>query len=56
VLELRAIYRDIRRDARIIQRDMATHSLYDTRPFQDLVIAASVSARRRIGSLRDAEA
>jgi hypothetical protein len=56
VLELRAIYRDIRKDARIIQRDMATHSLYDTRPFQDLVIAASVSARRPIASLRNAKA
>ena len=53
VLELQAIYRDISNDARIIQRDLATSSLYDTRPFQDLVIAASLSARRRVASLRD---
>jgi hypothetical protein len=32
---------------------MATRSLYDTRPFQDLVIAASLSAQHRIVSLRD---
>jgi hypothetical protein len=53
VLDLQAIYRDIRKAAQTIQRDLATRSLYDTRPFQDLVIAASLSARHRIASLRD---
>ncbi len=53
VRDLQAIYRDVRRAAQIIQRDLATRSLYETRPFQDLVIAASVSAQRRIASLRD---
>jgi hypothetical protein len=55
VLDLQAIYRDIGKAAQTIQRDLATHSLYDTRPFQDLVIAASLSARRRIASLRDSD-
>ena len=55
VLDLQAIYRDVRKAARKIQRDLATTSLYDTRPFQDLVIAASLSARHRIASLRDSD-
>lgn len=55
VLDLQAIFRDVRKAAQIIQRDLATRSLYDTRPFQDLVIAASLSARHRIASLRDSK-
>ena len=47
--ELQAIYRDVTRVANFIRRDMA--SLYDTRPFEDLVVAASSSARQRIASL-----
>jgi hypothetical protein len=55
VLDLQAIYRDLLRTAGTIRRDLAARSLYDTRPFQDLVVAASLSARRRIPSLRDSE-
>jgi len=51
VIDLKAIYGDLRKDAQTIRRDLATDSLYDTRPFQDLVLAASISARRRIASL-----
>ena len=55
MLDLQAIYRDVRKAARTIQRDLATRSLYDARPFQYLVIAASLSARRRISSLGESE-
>jgi hypothetical protein len=51
VVDLKAIYGDVRKAARTIQRDLVTESLYDARPFQDLVVAASMSARRRIASL-----
>ena len=53
VRDLQAIHRDVMKAAGTIHRDLATRSLYDTRPFQDLVIAATLSARRRIASLRD---
>jgi hypothetical protein len=53
VRDLQAIYRDVMEAAQEFKRDLATDSLYDTRPFQDSVIAASISARRRIASLRD---
>lgn len=52
VLDLQAIYRDVRKAAQKIQHELAAHSLYDTRPFQDLVVAASLSAQTRIASLR----
>lgn len=55
VRELQAIYRDVRKAALTIKRDLVTRSLFDTRPFEDLVVAASLSARRRIASLRDSE-
>ena len=35
-----------------LKRELATQTLFDARPFKDLVIAASISARRHIASLR----
>jgi hypothetical protein len=52
VLELAAVYRDVRRTAKTLKRDLATRTLFDARPFKDLVIAASISARRHIATLR----
>lgn len=52
VRELQAVYRDVKRAAAILKREMVTKTLFDTRPFHDLVLAASISARRRIASLR----
>jgi hypothetical protein len=53
VLELQAIYRDVKRAAVSIKRELMAQTLFDTRPFLDLVLAASISAKRRISSLRD---
>jgi hypothetical protein len=53
VLELQAIYRDAKKAAATIKRDLKAQTLFDTRPFLDLVLAASISAKRRIASLRD---
>lgn len=52
VLELQAIYRDVKRAAATIKRDLKAQTLFDTRPFLDLVLAASISAKRRISSLQ----
>jgi hypothetical protein len=52
VLELQAIYRDVKRAAATIKRDLTAQTLFDTRPFLDLVVAASISAKRRIYSLQ----
>jgi hypothetical protein len=52
VRELQAVYRDVRGAAIILKRELATHSLFDTRPFVDLVLAASISAKQRIVSLQ----
>lgn len=48
VKDLKAVYRDLQQAAKDIKKAQATKSLYDTRPFQDLVIAASISAQKRI--------
>jgi hypothetical protein len=50
--DLRAVYQDLKRTAAELKRELATHTLFDTRPFLDLVLAASISASRRIASLR----
>jgi len=50
--ELQSIYRDVKMTAEIIKRQLATRTLFDTRPFKDLVVAANISARRHIHSLR----
>jgi hypothetical protein len=52
VRELEAIYRDLRMAAETVKRDLRTQSLFESRAFEDLVFAASVSARNRIKSLR----
>jgi hypothetical protein len=52
VRELQAVYRDVKRTAVILKQDLATQTLFDTRPFLDLVLAASISAKQRIASLR----
>jgi|SRR5712692_5255710 len=53
VRELQAIYRDLRKAAVSIRRDFAASTLFDTRPFLELVMVATASAKRRIASLRD---
>lgn len=52
VRDLQAIYRDVTRAAVSLKRELATPTLFDARPFQDLVLAASISARRHIASLK----
>lgn len=52
VQELLAIHRDVKKAATAIKRDLATKSLFDTRPFRDLVLAARLSAQKRIRSLQ----
>ena len=53
VRELQAIYRDLRKAVVTIKRELATDTLFDTRPFLELVIVATGFARQRIASLRD---
>lgn len=52
VRELMAVYDDVRRTAAALKRDLATDSLFDTRALQDLVLAASISARLHVASLQ----
>lgn len=52
VRELQAVYRDVKQTAEILKQELATPTLFDTRPFLDLVLAASIGAKRRIASLR----
>lgn len=52
VRDLQGLYRDLNEKALTIKRDLATKSLFDTRPFRDLVLFAGKSARKRIPSLR----
>jgi hypothetical protein len=53
VQQLKAVYRDVRKAAMQIKKDHATNDLYDTRPFLDLVVAATRIAEKRIASLRE---
>lgn len=46
VRDLKSVYRDLKRAAVLIKRDYGT--LYDTKPFLELVTAASSFARKRI--------
>jgi hypothetical protein len=52
VRELQDIYHDLTRKAQAFKRDLATKSLFDTRPFIDLVAAARRFAMDRIPPLR----
>jgi hypothetical protein len=54
VKELLGIYDDVAGAARQIKRDFATDTLFETRPFTELVYAARYSARQRVASLRKA--
>ena len=53
VPDLRAIYRDVGRAAQASRKQLETRHLYESRPFLDLVVVASSSARLHIPSLRE---
>jgi hypothetical protein len=48
VQQLKAVYQDVRKAAEQIKKVHATCDVFDTRPFLDLVYAASASAKERI--------
>jgi hypothetical protein len=50
--ELSAVYRDVRRSATTVRRDLRTRSLFEARSFDELVVAGRISAEKRIPSLR----
>jgi len=52
VRELRAVYRDVKATANALKQSGEASTLFDTRPFRDLVLAASLSAQNRIVSLQ----
>lgn len=52
VAELEQIYTDLVKAAAAIKEGLRTESLYSARPFKELVVAARISARQRIVSLR----
>lgn len=52
VAELEQIYTDLVKAAAAIKESLQTDSLYSARPFKELVVAARISARQRIASLR----
>jgi DNA polymerase III delta subunit len=52
VPELQAIYRDLKKAADRIKRELRTKSVFESRAYDDLVLAANASARKRIASLR----
>lgn len=52
VAELEQIYTDLAKAAAAIKESLRTESLYNARPFKELVLAARISARQRIASLR----
>jgi len=51
VSELEKIFEDLQKVAVRLRRELATDSLFEARPFGDLVVAATRSARKRIASL-----
>jgi hypothetical protein len=56
VRELLGVYRDVRATAVRLKRELVTPTLFDTRPFLELVTVASVAAKRRIASLANSPA
>jgi hypothetical protein len=52
VRELQGIYYETWERARSIKHELATNSLFDSRPFSELVVTATSAARSRILSLR----
>lgn len=53
VRQLEKVYSDLRKAAQTIKRELKTDSLFEARPFRDLVVAATRSAENTIASLRD---
>lgn len=51
VRELAAILEDLKKTAVEIKKDLQTDSLFDARPFHDLVVAARLIAKDRVASL-----
>jgi len=51
--ELREIHRDLKSAARKLKRELRGGSLFEAAPFKDLVMLATLFAKRRIASLRD---
>lgn len=52
-VELTAILEDLKEAAVRIKTDLETSSLFERRPFGDLVVAARASARKRVPSLTE---
>ena len=52
VIQLRQIYGDLRKAARVIKADLGTDTVFGARAFADLVVAGRLSAEKRIGSRR----
>ncbi len=50
--ELEEIYLDLSKAARAIKRELRGGSLFEARPFHDLVVSARIFAQERLGSLR----
>lgn len=53
VNQLERVYADLRTAARRLKRELRTDSLFEARPFHDLVVAATRSAENTIGSLQN---
>ena len=53
VRQLEKVYSDLRKAGQTIKRELKTDSLFEARPFRDLVVAATRSAENTIASLRN---
>jgi hypothetical protein len=51
IAQLEQIYAELRRAARALKRELQTESLFEARPFHDLVVAATRSAQNTLGTL-----
>lgn len=52
VRQLAAVYMELRKAASAIRKDLQANSLFEARPFADLVVSAQMIAGRRIAPLR----
>jgi hypothetical protein len=52
VTQLTAIYRDLKRGAVVIKKNIGTASLFEARPFRELAITARLSAEARMAPVR----
>lgn len=50
--ELEEVYKDLKEYAALLKRRLRSASLFEARPFRELVVAARRSASRRVASLR----